>query len=145
MWYSGFLGTVTIRKKLKFASKSRDTAILDERSISQETTIVLGPSFMTKRYELRIMESFGHISRTLNVERVVAFGSPILKMASAGDMAGMYGAFCDGRASPDIVDPRGWGLLHVSNLLEVLDSATYVYYSTVYSILSSRRGMYLAA
>lgn len=139
-WYNGILGTVTILKKSKFASKSRELAILDKYTMSEETIVVLTPNLLKKRYELRYRESFGHISRTLNVQRVVDRKSPVFKMACAGDIAGMYSAFCDGRASPDIVDTSGRGLLHVSNLSRSprLCHQRFMFYSIQHVIISWR-------
>lgn len=86
--------------------------------MSEETCIVLRPSFLRNHYELHFVERFGRIFRTLNVDRVVEYKDPVFEMCRTGDMTGLYGAFCAGRACPDTVNPMGTGLLHVGNLLD---------------------------
>lgn len=64
-WYNGILGSVTVRKKSRFAGDTRE---VNAGPTTEETTIFLRPSFLRKYYELQISQSFGRISRTLNVD-----------------------------------------------------------------------------
>ena len=114
-WYNGILGNVTIQKKSKSVGNALNVRVANARSISEETVIVLRPSFLTNHYELHFVESFGHISRTLNVDRVVDYKDPVFEMCRSGDITGLTDAFCGGRASPYTVNPMGTGLLHVSD------------------------------
>ena len=114
-WYNGILGNVIIQKKSKSVSNALNVRVANARSTSEETVIVLRPSLLRNHYELHFVESFGHISRTLNVDRVVDYKDPVFEMCRSGDITGLHGAFCDGRASPYIVNPMGMGLLHVGD------------------------------
>ena len=114
-WYNGVLGSVTIRQKSKSVSNALKVRVANARSTSEETVIILRPSFLKNHYELHIVESFGHISRTLNVDRVVDYKDPVFEMCRAGDIAGLNNVFCGGKASPYTVNPMGTGLLHVGN------------------------------
>ena len=114
-WYNGILGTVTIQKRSKSVSNALNIHVANARSTSEETVIVLRPSFLRKYYELHFTETFGHISRTLNVDRVVDHEDPIFEMCRFGDITGLHSAFCEGRASLYTVDSTGWSLLHVGN------------------------------
>ena len=114
-WYNGILGTVTIHKRSKSVSNAVNVHVANARSTSKETVIVLRPSFLRKYYELHFMETFGHISRTLNVDRIVDDRDPIFEMCRSGDITGLYSAFCEGRASLYTVDSWGTSLLHVGN------------------------------
>ena len=113
-WYNGYLGTVTIQKKSKYTASSLEVRTIDGQFMFEETDIFLRPSFLNKYYKIRLRESFGGISRTLNVDRVVKNGDPVFQMCRSGDRIGLEGAFRGGRASPDMVNECGMGLLHVS-------------------------------
>lgn len=116
-WYNGILGNVTVQKSSKFVGNVINACGVDVRSMPEETCIILRPSFLRNQDELHCVERFGRISRTLNVDRVVEYKDPVFEMCHIGDITGLYGAFCAGRASPDIVNPMRTGLLHVGNLL----------------------------
>ena len=116
-WYNGVFGTVTILKKSKYAGNSLEVRTMDAKSIFEETVVFLRPSFWKKYYELRVVQSLSRISRTLNVDRVVDVEDPVFEMCRSGDIMGLDGAFRGGRASPDVVNELGMGLLHVSDLL----------------------------
>ena len=112
--YSGILGSVTVQNKSRFAGL--DIRVVDAKSVSEEMVVILRPSFLNHYYDLRRMKNFSRISWTLNVDCVVDYKNPVFEMCRSGDILGLYGAFCGGRASPDMVNPLGMGLLHVSNL-----------------------------
>ena len=118
--YNGIFGTVTILKKSKHAGSSLGPRTEDAGSMSRETVVFFRPSFWKKYYELRCKESFSGISRTLNVDRVVGNGDPVFQLCRSGDIIGLHGAFRGGRASPDMVNECGMGLLHVSDLPAIL-------------------------
>lgn len=118
-WYNGILGNVTIQKKSKSVGNALNVCVARTTSTSQETIIVLRPSFLNNHYELHFVESFGHISRTLNVDRVVDYENPVFAMCRSGDITGLHSAFRGGRASPYTVNPMGTGLLHVGDLFDL--------------------------
>ena len=111
--YHGFFGTVTIHRKSKYVGSSPKTRRVDVKSMSEEKAILLRPAFSKYHYELRSKNSLGSFSRTLTVDRVVKNGDPIFRMCRSGDILGLIGAFSGGRASPDMVNQGGMGLLHV--------------------------------
>ena len=113
-WYNGYLGTVTIQKRSKHTASSLEVRTIDGQAMFTETAIFLRPSFLNNYYKIGLRESFGGISRTLNVDRVVKNGDPVFQMCRSGDRIGLEGAFRRGRASPDMVNECGMGLLHVS-------------------------------
>ncbi|KAM0798442.1 hypothetical protein BDR22DRAFT_373440 [Usnea florida] len=110
--YNGIFGTVTIHRKSKYVGSSLKIRTVDAKSMSEEIAILLWPAFLRYHYELRSMKSIGRISRTLNVDRVVKNGDPVFRMCLSGDILGLMGAFSGGRASPDMVNQGGKGLLH---------------------------------
>ena len=114
-WYNGIFGNVTIQKKLKSVGSALNVHVANARSTFEETVIVMRPSFLRNYYELHFVESFGHITRTLNVDRFVDYKDPVFEMCRSGDITGLHGAFCGGRSSPYTVNPMGTGLLHVGN------------------------------
>ena len=114
-WYNGILGNVTIQKWSKSVSNALNAHIANARSTSEEMVIVLRPSFLRNHFELHFVESFGHIPRTLNVDRVVDYRDPVFDMCRSGDIIGLHSAFCEGRASLYTVDSWGTSLLHVGN------------------------------
>ena len=118
IWYNGILGNVTTQKSSKSVSNTLNVRVANARTTSEETVIVLRPSFLRNHYELHFVESFGHISRTLNVDPVVDHQDPVFKMCCFGDITGLRSAFCDGRASPYTVDSTGTSLLHVGILFD---------------------------
>ena len=117
-WYNGIFGIVTVKKKSKFANSALNISSVFTESMSEETGIILRPSLFKNCYKLHFMETLGNISRTLNVDRVVDYKDPIFKMCRSGDILGLEDAFRSKRASPDMVNPMGWGLLHVSSFLD---------------------------
>ena len=60
------------------------------------------------------MKTLSRIPWTLNVDHVVDYKNPVFEMCRSGDILGLHGAFCGERASPDMVNLCGMGLLHVS-------------------------------
>ena len=116
-WYNGILGNVTIQKKSKFVGSVLNVRAHNARSISKETVIVVRPSFLGNHYELHIVESFGCVSRTLNVDHFRDYKDPVFEMCRSGDISGLNEAFGGRRASPNTVNSMGTGLLHVGNVL----------------------------
>ena len=110
-----FFGKVTIQKKSKSVGNALNVRVANARSMFEETVIVLRPSFLRNHYEVHFVESFGYISRTLNVDLVVDYKDPMFEMCRFGDITGLHGAFCDGRASPYTVNSTGTGSLHVGD------------------------------
>ena len=113
VWYRGYFGSVDIRVKSTSlsTSKSRRTG---NRAVSEEKTIKITPAFLRKTLELRLLSSFGQISRTLKTSPVLENGAPIFSICRNGDLGGLQAALSSGTISPFVADEYGWSLLHVS-------------------------------
>lgn len=113
-WYTGILGNISLRTKSRFTNDALSVHIVDKRSVSKESIIVIRPSFMKNHYELRFVNRGGYISPGLRTECVIDFRSPVFDMCRSGDIRGLRDAFDSGSVSLDAVNPLGMGLLHVS-------------------------------
>lgn len=111
-WYTGILGNISLRTKSRFTNDALSVHIVDKRSVSKESIIVIRPSFMKNHYELRFVNRGGYISPGLRTECVIDFKSPVFDMCRSGDIRGLRDAFDSGSVSLDAVNPLGMGLLH---------------------------------
>ena len=113
--YRGFLGSVNIQIKSK--SLSRLNARRPRyQAISEEKVVQITPIFLRKTVELRFLNSFGQISRTLNMYPILEYEAPIFRFCREGDLQGLQVALSSGTVSPFALDEDGWSLLHVSLL-----------------------------
>ena len=112
VWYRGYFGTVDIHVKSRSlsTSKSRRTG---NRAISEEKTIKITPALLRKALELRLLSSFGQISRTLRTYPILKDSAPIFTICQNGDLRGLQVALSSGTFSPFVTDEYGWSLLHV--------------------------------
>lgn len=113
-WYQGFFGQVNIQMRSKSSRRSRDSRFVGKKAAVEEMVVMIMPFFMKRGFELRLLNSFGRISRTLNIYPVLPQGSQVFSMCCAGDLEGLQTAFSNGSVSPFVLDTRGWSLLHVS-------------------------------
>lgn len=111
-WYRGYFGRVDIHVKSTSlsASKSRRTG---NRAVSEEKTIKITPAFLRKTLELRLLSSFGQVSRTLKIYPILKISTPIFSICKNGDLGGLQAALSSGTISPFVTDEYGWSLLHV--------------------------------
>ena len=114
-WYAGILGNIYVRTKSKVIDDGLNVHVVHKRSVSEESTFIFRPSFIKNQYELRSVERCGHKFRNLRFDCVVGFKAPVFEMCRSGDIRGLRDAFLSGSVSPDVVNPLGMGLLHVSN------------------------------
>ncbi len=63
--------------------------------------------------ELRYIQSFKQISRTLNVYPVLRYDDVVFGMCEDGDVQGLQELLSEGTMSPFVSDEHGWTLLHV--------------------------------
>lgn len=112
VWYRGYFGSVDIQVKSTSlsTSKSRKTG---KRAIVEEKTIKLTPAFLRKTLELRLLSSFGQISRTLRTYPILKDSAPIFTICKNGDLRGLQAALSSGTISPFVVSEEGLSLLHV--------------------------------
>ncbi len=85
-WYRGIFGSVRIQKRTKYSSQLPYLRAFGTQPLAEETAITIVPSFIGRLLELRLVNSLGKVSRTLNVYHVIPFDSPIFKMCRKGDM-----------------------------------------------------------
>lgn len=112
IWYRGYFGSVDIQVKSTSlsTSKSRRTG---DKAISEEKTIRITPAFFRKILELRLLSSFGQISRTLRTYPILKDSAPIFDICANGDLRGLQAALSSGTISPFVVTKTGKSLLHV--------------------------------
>ena len=140
-WYRGMLGSVTIRKKMKYSSQLSSLRAFGSKPLAEETSIIIAPSFVKRLLELRLAYSLGKASRTLSFYPVVTSDSPIIDLCCNGDMLGLQAVFSSGTMSPLVVDEFGWTLLHVRiSLVETLQSLIEISMRPDVSTLSYARG-----
>jgi hypothetical protein len=90
--------------------------VVDKAPIVRETIWKARPSFMSYVLEIRFMQSFDQISRSLNVYPVVTFTSTIKDSLKTGDLRSIQVALSNARISPLAIDEDGWSLLDVGVL-----------------------------
>ena len=112
VWYHGYFGSVDIRVKSTSLSISKNRRT-GNRAVSEEKIIKITPAFLRKTLELRLLSSFGQISRTLKTTPILERGAPIFRICMNGDLGGLQAALSSGTISPFVTDEYGWSLLHV--------------------------------
>lgn len=112
VWYRSFFGRVDVHLKSTSLSTSKRRKP-GNKAISKEQTIRITPIFLRKTLELRFLDSFGQISRTLKTYPILDDDAPIFKTCRNGDLEGLQVALSSGTASPFVLDECGWSLLHV--------------------------------
>ena len=112
VWYRGHFGSVDIRVKSTSlrTSKSRRTG---SRAVSEEKIIKIAPAFLRKIIELRLLSSFGQISRTLRTYPILNGTAPIFDICRKGDLRCLQTTLSSGTISPFVTDEYGRSLLHV--------------------------------
>ena len=117
IWYWGIFGRIWIQKRAQFSSQLPCLTASESKPLTEETAIMIAPSFIRRLLEVRLAFSLGRVSRTLTVYTVVTSDSPIFDMCRNGDIHGLQTVFGSGEMSPFIVN--GWGetLLHVRPFL----------------------------
>lgn len=108
--YQGFFGHVNMQQKSKFIRGSRGSRIVNQKALTEESLVTIWPSFMKFGFELRFVNSFGRIPRTLNIYPIMPRGSQVFRM----DLEELQVAFSNGSVSPYVLNPDGMSLLHVS-------------------------------
>lgn len=115
VWYRGFFGCVNVQFKSTSLSGS-NTCRLGRKAANTEKTFLISSSLLRKAFELRFLNSFGQISRTLSTYPVLERTAPIFDMCFDGDVQGLQVALSSGDVSPFVLDQWGQSLLHVSPL-----------------------------
>ena len=112
VWYQGCFGRVNIHVKSTSLNtfKSHRTG---NKAVSEEKTIKITPAFLRRTLELRLLSSFGQISRTLRTYPILEGGAHIFDLCLQGDLRGLQSALSNGTASPFVTNENGWSPLHV--------------------------------
>ena len=113
VWYDGVFGSVNVQRKSKSLHRSNTTR-LGDRVISEEKIVRIRTAYLHKTIELRFLNSFGQISRTLSICPVLDYDAPIFKLCMNGDLQGLKVALSSGTISPFVLNRKNWSLLHVS-------------------------------
>ena len=119
-WYYGFFGRIDVQSKSTSLSRSNPRK-LGNRVISEEEIVRFTPSFSRRALELRLVISFGKISRTLSTYTTLKQSAPIFEICKYGDLQDLQTLLSSGTVSPFVVDEFGWSLLHVNFLLNQLE------------------------
>jgi len=112
-WYNGILGSVRTHKKSTRSIYSSTTRQNQTEVVKEESSIIINSSFLRRGLELLFLNSFGQISRSLNIYPVLMANDPIFQLCKKGDIDGMQVAFSGGCLSPFVLDQYGSTLLHV--------------------------------
>ena len=112
VWYRGHFGSVDIRVKSTSLRTSKSRRI-GSRAVSEEKIIKITPAFLRKTIELRLLSSFGQISRTLRTYLILQVTAPIFHICLSGDLRGLQAALSSGTVSPFVTDTFGRSPLHV--------------------------------
>ena len=113
VWYDGVFGSVDVLCKSKSLHRS-NTPRLGDRVTSEEKIIKIRLACLRKIIEMRFLNSFGQITRTLSTYPVLDFEAPIFQLCIGGDLQGLQVVLSSGTVSPFVLDIFGWSLLHVS-------------------------------
>lgn len=117
IWYWGIFGRIWIQKRAQFSSQLPCLTASGSKPLTEETAIMIAPSFIRRLLEVRLAFSLGRVSRTLTVYTVVTWDSPIFNMCRNGDIHELQTVFGSGKMSPYIVNEWGGTLLHVRPFL----------------------------
>lgn len=119
VWYRGFFGRIDIQSKSTSLRRS-NARKLGNRVISEEEIVRFTPSFSRRALELRLVNSFGQISRTLRTYTTLEEDAPIFRICMLGDLQVLQALLSSGTVSPFVSDNIGWSLLHVTFLFNPL-------------------------
>ena len=110
--YWGVFGSIMIRRKAKFLGNSRSG---QEAAISQETSVLLRPSFVCKAFELRYRGNFGILPNTLSYFPVLPGHAKVFKWCEDGRIEDLKNAFSRREISPFVQNEKGETLLHYAS------------------------------
>ena len=103
----GHVKIVSRTRRLQGGGQSNSTAM--EKSLN----IDLHCYFIHRMFSVSLINSFGHVSRTLKVYPVLENDAQIFKMSQVGDLDGLQGFLARGTVSPFVLDRQNMTLLHV--------------------------------
>lgn len=113
VWYNGILGSVKVQSKSR-SLNGPNSRKPKSKVVTDEQIITVTPILFRKTFELRVLNSFGGISRSLSTYPVLSSKAPIFGICRSGDLQGLQVALSSGDLSPFVLDESGWSLLHVS-------------------------------
>ena len=113
VWYRGFFGSVEVQFKSTSLSTSTNRRP-EKTATSEERIIKITLIFLRKILELRFLNSFGRMSRTLKTYPILPDRAPIFQLCMEGDIQGLQVALSSGTVSPFVLSKGGFSLLQVS-------------------------------
>lgn len=113
-WYPGLLRNVIFQVKKSTSLSTPHIRGREKKVVSEEKIIRLTSVFLRRALELRYLNSFGQISRTISTYSILPCGAPVFDMCIKGDLKGLQAVLDSGNISPLVVDEHGWTLFHVS-------------------------------
>ncbi|KAG8534001.1 uncharacterized protein KY384_000843 [Bacidia gigantensis] len=107
--YEGILGCVRMQRKAKKIITPYNRG---QKTIIEESRIIVAPIFMNRVFEYLYFQSYGQVARALKSFPVLPWHSPIFTMCRMGDITGIQRAFSNREVSPFAIDEDGWTTLH---------------------------------
>lgn len=111
--YHGILGSARIDRKTKGSATLSCSQATGQDILVKETSIMVTPRFLRRRFEIFLKNHLGQISRTLSVYPVVSWQSSFFQMCRDGDIVGIQVALDEGGLTPFVLDEHGFTALHV--------------------------------
>ncbi len=109
-WYKGIFGNVKVQTKSRYIG----VHATDEDPVVEKRIWTIKPSFVSYVLEMHYAQSFGHVSKSLNMYPILKDNHHVFRLCSRGDIKGLQVALSSGEVSPFVLDEIGWTLLHVS-------------------------------
>ena len=115
LWYRGILGAVTVDTESRYICQDRKATRKSRTAMSEKTIVLVTPTFLTRQLEMCFTNTFGSISRALQIYPVVAnlYDLEAWSYIAAGDLEALHLMFSSGVVSPFVLSKGGETLLHV--------------------------------
>ena len=115
IWYYGLLGVVNVGTESKCIRQDEKDAEKSRIAMSEKTVISVTPAFLKRQLEIRLTNTFGGITRTLQTYPILTsfHESRVHGYIKVGDLEGLQSMFSSGELSPFVLNKHGEGLLHV--------------------------------
>ena len=107
--YKGFLGYIRIQSKMKYLRPKRGS---DKQAIVRQWSTFIAPAFIGVCLEMRLLKSYGQVSKSLRWFPTMAADSQYFKMCENGDLKALQEALSRREVSTFIVNDRGQSLIH---------------------------------
>ena len=123
VWYHGIFGSIKVQSKSRSLNRP-NIRKPESKVVTNEQIIAVTPILFRKTFELRVLDSVGGISRSLNSYPILEGRAPIFDICRNGDLQGLQVALSSGDVSPFALSQGGLSLIHVSLLQKFPSFAT---------------------